>query len=66
MWKLSTGTRLHCGLLETAPGEPLRFGGLGLMVEQPEVHSELRTSSQSGLHVVGNLACERIEKQLAA
>jgi predicted sugar kinase len=66
MWKLSTGARLHCGLLETAPGEPLRFGGLGLMVEHPEVHAEIKVSSHSGIHAAGNVARERIEKQLVA
>lgn len=32
---LRTGCRLHFGLMELAPGEPLRFAGMGLMLTQP-------------------------------
>ncbi|MEO8270888.1 MAG: hypothetical protein ABI557_14285, partial [Aureliella sp.] len=32
---LRTGCRLHFGLMELAAGEPLRFAGLGLMLDQP-------------------------------
>lgn len=32
---LRTGCRLHFGLIELAAGEPMRFAGLGLMLDQP-------------------------------
>lgn len=32
---LRTGCRLHFGLMELAPGEPLRFAGMGLMLTHP-------------------------------
>ncbi|MDB5385989.1 MAG: hypothetical protein JWM11_1635, partial [Planctomycetaceae bacterium] len=32
---VTTGARLHFGLLAHAPNAPRRFGGVGLMVEQP-------------------------------
>jgi beta-ribofuranosylaminobenzene 5'-phosphate synthase len=32
---VTTGARLHFGLLAHAPGAPRRFGGVGLMVERP-------------------------------
>ncbi len=35
MLEIRTGCRLHFGLMELAEGEPLRFGGLGLMVSSP-------------------------------
>ncbi len=35
MLEVSTGCRLHFGLLELAEGERLRFGGLGLMLDEP-------------------------------
>lgn len=43
--EVRTGCRLHFGLLELAEGHPLRFGGLGLMLDQPGWH--LQFSSQS-------------------
>ena len=33
--EVSTGSRLHFGLLELAAGQPWRFGGLGLMLNEP-------------------------------
>ena len=35
--ELSTGCRLHFGLLELAEGQPNRYGGLGLMLETPKL-----------------------------
>ncbi len=35
MLEVVTGSRLHFGLLELAPGQPMRFGGLGLMLDEP-------------------------------
>lgn len=66
MWKITTGSRLHCGLLETAPGQPFRFGGIGMMIEQPSVVSVLKRSSiTSDLEVSGSLHRERIAKQIS-
>ena len=42
--ELSTGCRLHFGLLELAEGQPNRYGGLGLMLETPKLR--LRWHSQ--------------------
>ena len=36
--ELSTGCRLHFGLLELAEGQPNRYGGMGLMLETPKLH----------------------------
>ena len=36
--EVRTGCRLHFGLMELADGRPLRFGGLGLMLDQPGWH----------------------------
>jgi beta-ribofuranosylaminobenzene 5'-phosphate synthase len=33
--EVKTGSRLHFGLFELAEGEPLRYGGLGLMLAEP-------------------------------
>ncbi len=35
MLEVRAGSRLHFGLMELAEGQPHRFGGLGLMVQQP-------------------------------
>ncbi len=35
--ELSTGCRLNFGLLELAEGQPNRYGGLGLMLEAPQL-----------------------------
>lgn len=39
--ELSTGCRLHFGLLELAEGHPNRYGGLGLMLETPQLRLRL-------------------------
>ncbi len=44
--ELSTGCRLHFGLLELAEGEPNRYGGLGLMLDVPQLR--LRLHSHAG------------------
>ncbi len=33
--EVTTGSRLHFGLLELASEQPLRFGGLGVMLDEP-------------------------------
>lgn len=66
MWKITTGSRLHCGLLETAPGHPFRFGGIGMMVELPSVVAVLKRNPQSSrVEVRGNQLCDRLEKQIS-
>ncbi len=35
--ELRTGCRLHFGLMELAPDQPLRYGGLGVMLDSPQV-----------------------------
>jgi predicted sugar kinase len=66
MWKITTGSRLHCGLLETAPGYPFRFGGIGMMVEKPSVVAVLKRSQVSAqIEVAGQLAQERLKKQIS-
>ncbi len=35
MLDVRTGSRLHFGLMELAAGEPLRYAGLGLMLDEP-------------------------------
>lgn len=42
--ELSTGCRLHFGLLELAAGQPNRYGGLGLMLDAPQLRLRLHTS----------------------
>ncbi len=43
MLEVRTGSRLHFGLMELGEGQPLRFGGLGLMTQHPAlmVHCDL-------------------------
>lgn len=66
MWKITTGSRLHCGLLETAPGHPFRFGGIGMMVEGPSVVAVLKRSQEiSRIEVRGPQLGERLEKQIS-
>lgn len=47
MLEIRTGCRLHFGLLELCRGEPLCFGGFGLMVDQPQWRIQMRGSAQS-------------------
>lgn len=66
MWKITTGSRLHCGLLETAPGHPFRFGGIGMMVDSPSVVAVLRRGPKgTGIEVHGSQLRERLEKQIS-
>ncbi len=43
--QIRTGCRLHLGLMELKPGEPLRFAGLGLMLAEPSLSISFRRSS---------------------
>lgn len=65
MWKITTGARLHCGLLETAPGQPFRFGGIGMMVAQPHIVAVLKRDPLSRrIEASGAAAEDRIYKQI--
>lgn len=44
--ELSTGCRLHFGLLELAEGQPNRYGGLGLMLETPGLRLRWRGAQE--------------------
>lgn len=48
MLEVRTGSRLHFGLLELAEGQPLRYGGLGLMVELPSLLIRIHTGINDG------------------
>lgn len=36
--EIRTGCRIHFGLIELAPGQPHRYGGLGLALQEPGYH----------------------------
>jgi beta-RFAP synthase len=61
MIEIRTGSRLHFGLFQ--PGPPLpgqrRFGGAGMMIDQPGVH--LRAVSASSWRASGPLATRALE-----
>lgn len=48
MLEVRTGSRLHFGLFELSEGQPLQYGGLGLMVEEPSL--KIRIRPKSGEH----------------
>lgn len=64
MLEVSTGSRLHFGLLELAVGEPMRFGGLGLMLDQPGW--VLRFTKAADLPDTGPIMEETISADIAA
>jgi beta-ribofuranosylaminobenzene 5'-phosphate synthase len=62
-----TGSRLHFGLLELAAGQPLRYGGLGLMLDEPGwvlrfTDSSTSTNSSPAAVEISPDISERIEK----
>ncbi len=63
MLEVVTGSRLHFGLLELAAGQPLRFGGLGLMLDEPGW--VIRFGTDPSLHDV-ELAHEQIPADFSA
>ena len=48
---LRTGCRLHFGLMELAAGEPMRFAGLGLMLDQPSFELAFSAAESPALEV---------------
>lgn len=48
--EVRTGSRLHFGLLELCHSAPMCFGGLGLMVEQPEFRLRASVDSDATAH----------------
>ena len=61
--EVSTGCRLHFGLMELTAGEPLRFGGLGLMLDEPGwvLRFEARASSSSADQPLSDDVRQRLE-----
>ena len=41
MIEVRTPSRLHFGLLALDPSRPRQFGGVGLMVREPDLHERL-------------------------
>ncbi len=58
MLELSTGSRLHFGLLELAPGHPNRFGGLGLMIDWPGVVVRIEPARLSSTSIQPSVTAE--------
>jgi beta-ribofuranosylaminobenzene 5'-phosphate synthase len=56
--EVRTGCRLHFGLMELAPGAPLRFAGLGLMLKQPGYHLALDGGQAASMAVQACVADE--------
>lgn len=48
---LRSGCRLHFGLMELAAGEPMRFAGLGLMLDQPNFELAFSAAESSTVDV---------------
>ena len=59
--EIRTGCRLHFGLMELAAGQPLRFGGMGLMLEEPGF--VLRFSARPSTKAIPN---GEIQRRVAA
>lgn len=60
---LTTGSRLHFGLLAPGPGTGRRFGGLGLMVDRPRTRLLARPADHLEVRGPGH---ERVRKSLEA
>ncbi len=62
--------RLHFGLTEICPGQPMLFGGCGMTIDEPSAHLSFETtSSQSSLQYRSQIECtspwkERIDSVL--
>ena len=61
---ITTGARLHLGLLCTAPETPWNFGGIGFMVRSPGWVLRLRPSHDRDVLAVSGKMGARIEKIL--
>ncbi len=65
MLEVSTGSRLHFGLLELAADQPLRFGGLGLMLEEPGWIVRFQKTEDSASATVSDQAEESSASEIA-
>ena len=61
-WKISTGLRLHFGLLSWGGPDLRRFGGLGLMVEGPGLVASLASGEGRVLGPLAGRAVEIVER----
>lgn len=62
---LTTGSRLHWGLLSLAPRARREFGGLGLMIEEPALELSLKHSSSGEDRITGSAgSCKKIRTAL--
>lgn len=64
---ITTGSRLHWGLLALAPQVGREFGGIGLMVEEPQLQLSVTRSTDTVDHVTGSPgSIAKIREALAA
>ncbi|QDU48768.1 beta-ribofuranosylaminobenzene 5'-phosphate synthase family protein [Gimesia panareensis] len=64
---LTTGSRLHWGLLSLAPRTGREFGGLGLMIEEPRLVLSIKPATTGQDCITGNAgSCEKIRTALNA
>lgn len=64
---LTTGSRLHWGLLSLAPRTGREFGGIGLMIEEPRLVLSLKHTSAGQDQITGSPgSCEKIHTALQA
>lgn len=47
IYEITTPSRLHLGLLATAPSSPRRFGGVGMMIDRPNLRLSARMSRET-------------------
>lgn len=69
MLEVRTGCRIHFGLMELASDQPLLFGGLGLMLNSPDLIirvSPVGTGAITGLVDADSEHASRVEKVLRA
>lgn len=60
--EIRTGCRLHFGLMELCPNQPLRFAGLGLMLESPGWHLAFARLRPNGGTTVEQLTAVGFDK----
>jgi beta-ribofuranosylaminobenzene 5'-phosphate synthase len=65
-WRILCPARLHCGLLEIAPGQPHLYGGLGMMVESPTMELSLLLMGQAAEEGEGPLSIPSVVAALPA
>jgi beta-ribofuranosylaminobenzene 5'-phosphate synthase len=65
-WWIRCPARLHCGLLEIAPGQPHLYGGLGMMIESPAIEISLFLGAPPAEEVDGPLSLPAVVAALPA